>query len=474
MNKLKLCAVGLLVTLLGLLLITGVNAQGGVTPTPDQITVAGTRAAVETRTVLLQATDPITDLQIIPLDLHRADGETVLPASAIQVELTSDEIASNAPLTVPLTVDLQGVPSGKFSGKLLVRYHGGTLSLPLSVTVKDRCPLPLLVLLVGVGLSVTISAYRAQGRPRDRVLTRMGQLQAQMRGDDKLAEPFQTRIDDHLWDVEMALKAEDWKEAKQAVKKAEEIWKHWRKSRDDWLAQLDYHIELVQRLQDEPDVRYIQMLRGDLKDALRKALDGEEPHKLRKRLDEIVQQINRYVRLQGQLDELNELRNRLQNDKAERWRLKAQAFQCRLNDLDPGDDEAYKALQGELEKDIAKLAQEVSRQQDVTKAELESTARGLSSGRFKLLARPPSTRKITAEAVTDAGLRLRLFTLTSYAIAVVMLAGAGFGELYVANASFGANVWGDYFALLAWGFSAEATRAAVTEMVRGWGLPGLE
>lgn len=38
----------------------------------------------------------------------------------------------------------------------------------------------------------------------------------------------------------------------------------------------------------------------------------------------------------------------------------------------------------------------------------------------------------------------------------------------------GANAWGDYFALLVWGFGAEATRAAVTGMVRNWGLPGIE
>jgi hypothetical protein len=466
--------VGLLATLLGLLLVTGVRAQGGVTPTPDQITVAGQRGAVETRTVLLQATDPITDLQIIPLDLHRADGETVLPASAIQVELSSDEIASNAPLTVPVTVDLHGVPSGKFSGKLLVRYHGGTLNLPLSVTVKDRWLPPLLVLAVGIGLSVGVSSYRAKGRPRDRVLTRVGQLRAQMRGDAELAEPFQTRIEAHLVDVESALQAENWEEAKQAVKKAEATWIRWRKGRDDWLAQLTYHSELIQKLQDEPDVPYIQTLRRDLEDALRETPDMEGPHKLRERLDEVAQQINRYVRLQGQLDELNELRTRLPADQTEQWRLKAQSFQRRVHDLDPKDEQAYDKLQKELEKAIGELAQQASQRRGVVKTSLESTTRGLGAKVLELLAPPPSAREITTEATTDAGRRLRLFTWASYAIAVAMLAGAGFGELYVANATFGANAWGDYFALLAWGFGAEATRAAVTEMVHGWGLPGLE
>lgn len=91
-----------------------------------------------------------------------------------------------------------------------------------------------------------------------------------------------------------------------------------------------------------------------------------------------------------------------------------------------------------------------------------------------MLAPPPSAREISKEETSKARLRLRLFTWASYVIALAMLVGAGFGELYVTNETFGANAWDDYFALLAWGFGAEATRATIAEMVRGWGLPGLE
>ena len=58
--------------------------------------------------------------------------------------------------------------------------------------------------------------------------------------------------------------------------------------------------------------------------------------------------------------------------------------------------------------------------------------------------------------------------------ALPFLAGAGFAELYIANPTFGANAWGNYFALLAWGLGAEATRAAVAQMVRSWALPGVK
>ena len=121
---------------LGLLTFTAVSAQTSVTATPSQLTIAGTRGETETRTLLLRATDPITGLHVIPLDLSRADGNAVLPADAIRVTLPTDEIAADTPLTFPVQVDLHGAPSGKFSGELLIDYHGGSLTVPMTVTVK--------------------------------------------------------------------------------------------------------------------------------------------------------------------------------------------------------------------------------------------------------------------------------------------------------------------------------------------------
>ena len=72
------------------------------------------------------------------------------------------------------------------------------------------------------------------------------------------------------------------------------------------------------------------------------------------------------------------------------------------------------------------------------------------------------------------GWRLRWFTGVSYAIALLFLVGGGFSQLYVDNPTFGANPVKDYFALLAWGFGAEASRDAVTKMIQGWGIRGIE
>ncbi len=473
MKRFKLCVVGLVVLTLGLLLAATVGAQGGVTATPTHLTVAGTRGAVETRSWLLRTDDPITDLQVVPLDLARTDGDAVLPASAIQAALPADQIAADDLLTVPVTFDLHGVPSGEFSGELLISYHGGTLTVPTTVSVKDPWPLPLGTLIVGVALGVVVSAYRARGRPRDETLMRVGQLRAQMRADADLAGPFQTRIEVYLVDLEAALQAEKWEDAQKTMEQAEAVWTRWRKGRADWQAQLAYHAELAERLEDlNVEAPYIQSVRRGLEDTIRDAPDLEGPDKLRDQLRPLAQQINRYVQLQARLDELNATRTRLPEDQAEPWRLKAQGLQRHLENLKPDDEAAYQTLQDKVKADITELTQLVSQ---VGRIEIAKVGRGLDETVLRLLAPAPSARPLTTEEeVTGARARLRLFTWATYAIAVAFLAGAGFSELYIPNAAFGANAWGDYFALLAWGFGAEATRAAIVQLARGWGLPGIE
>ena len=83
---------------------------------------------------------------------------------------------------------------------------------------------------------------------------------------------------------------------------------------------------------------------------------------------------------------------------------------------------------------------------------------------------PPLHKQISAGDAAAAESRLRYFAWASYLIALVLLGLAGFNELYAAKLTFGANPWADYTTLFAWGFGAEATRAAVTDLVKNWGI----
>jgi len=461
-----------MVLLLGVVSVGGVRAQEAVTVTPSQLTVAGMRGTRETRTLLISASDEIAGIELIPLDLLRADGVQVFPAKAIQAKLPAERVAAGGVLTVPVTFALSGMPSGEFTGELLIRYQSGSLTLPVTVRVKDHWLPPLLVLVVGVVLGWGVSLYRSRGRPRDEILVRVGRLRAQMQADEELATEFRSRIEGHLVDGEAALDAEKWEEAQGALEQAEALWLKWRKWRGDWVDQLYYHAELSERLKDlGVDSPYARAVNRGVEDALRDAPDLEGPNKLRERLETLAQQLNRYDRLKSRLSEANRVRAKLSPDQGEAWRQKAIAWQCRFDALEPDDESGYQTLLDELEAAIAEmsaLVQPVPVGVGMPIAGVGDVAMPMGHG---LMTLPPSVRPWSQEGDVDAARRrLQWFRWGSYAIAVALLAGAGFGEMYVARATFGASPWGDYFGLLAWGFGAEASRAAVTEVIHGWGL----
>lgn len=478
----RLALIGTLVLLCGALWTAAATAQTpGLTVTPSALTIAGTRGMGATRTLLLRTTEPITGLQTIPLDLPNAAGEVVLPAAALTVALPATEIAAGGLLTVPVTVALRGVPSGRFSGELLLHYSGGALSVPVTVTVKDPPWGAAAVTLIGVALGVWMNRYRAQGRPRDALLVRIGQFRAPLQAEtafETQASAFKDRIDGLLYTVEALMQAEQWTQASQVLDQVQELWGRWHNARAEWLVQFRYADELEARLKEWTDGGlYVQSLRRELEDARRDTPDLPTqpgvtgPEEFQQRLDRIAQAANRYLRLKERVDELNQLGQA----------SAATAFQRRLNELAWTAETDLQKLEQELETAVVEArkatppaATETFRDAGMTAFSLEGakTPGVFASAVSWLLGAPAVSTRTPAQQAQQARQRLNWFTLISYAVAVLLLAGAGFGELYVARAEFGANPWGDYFALLAWGFGAETARASITETLSRWGLPG--
>ncbi len=477
----------LFISILSLLLTTTpALAEQKVTVTPSNLTVMGTRCLVFNlkcttvkRNLLLKTDQALTNPQILSLDLNRADGGTVLPATAIRPTLSSSSIQPNQPISIPVQFDFNQVQSGEYSGVLLVNYAGGELPIPITVRLKDFWLLPLLVLVLGVALGMGVSAYRAEGMARDEILVQVGRLRTQMRADSQLAQSFQTKIAGYLVDVETALENKRWEAAQQAVAQAQTVWDKWRKGREDWLAQLEYRDLLAKRLKDEvpnPDAFYMQVVRSQLENTVRETADKESPQQLRKCLEDLQQQINRYLQGQARLDQFNQLITEVMPDKEQFWKLKSQRFQQGLDSLSPTDHEAFNNWKQQVETAIEELVQALEQQATTEAASTPSLIIARSFNNTvppHLLAPVPSARPLP-DPVQAARKRLRWFNWLSYAIAVVLLAGAGFGQLYVAKPTFGANSWSDYFALFAWGFGAEVTRDAVTKVVRDWKLPGFK
>lgn len=67
----------------------------------------------------------------------------------------------------------------------------------------------------------------------------------------------------------------------------------------------------------------------------------------------------------------------------------------------------------------------------------------------------------------QATLSAKRLCMTNFAVFAKIFVGSYFGKgIDWTKPTFGANGWGDYFALLALGFGAEATRNVVTQVAR--------
>ncbi len=454
-----------------------------ISATPSQITIAGTRGAIETRRVLFTANGEVKGIKIIPLDLTRADDRAVLSATAITGEPPSTQIKANDPLIIPLTFNLNNSPSGEFKGEVRVQYDGGKLAIPVTVKIKDFWLPPLAALLLGIGLSIFITRYREQGKPRDELLVRAGQLRGEMRSDPELDRFFRARIEALLIDSAAALSSEKWEEAKRSIEQAETVMARWHKGRGDWRPQLDYRDGLIKQLENQFGQKdklpaYLLAVRRGIEDAGRNAPDLAGPDKLRDELDRLARQINRYSRLNQQMQTLTSRLRQLPAPPGETL-VKARRLQQDLNDLSPGDDQGAERLRGEIESLQTEIEKLLAQQPKPAPVAVPKGSFGIGDfGQeltlLNLISPAPSANPLEITTGEGAGARLKWFWRVSYATAVIILAGVGFGELYVLKPTFGANWWTDYFALLAWGFGAEATRAAVIDWMRGQGVVGLK
>jgi hypothetical protein len=469
----------MLVAILFWLLLAPVEAQDALSVRPSQITVARAYGAVEQRTLLLSATRLITDVQIIPLDLSSADGTRNLVGTAtISYTLPVDQLDSNDAITVPLHIYLGAAQSSEYKGDLLVRYSGGELVVPVTVRVKDQWGLPLLTIALGVIFGMALSTYRSRLQPRDDIRVRDAQLQTRMRADQRLPTTFQDQLRSHLMTMEVALRADDWTAARTALNAAELVWDRWNSNADGWLRQLNYAQSFEDTLRQIPsDVTYGQALRRTLADTIRLAPTLDGPHLLRDQLDPIALQINYYLRIITKLRALAERRMLLpeQQDK-DFWGRKINDLIMQLENARPGDSTALQTLEGTIKTQEEALEAAIQ----AAKPEGGEVARsyGAPVAPGALPPAPVAAAPVTGQRPgwLPAGgwpaLRLIAFICVSYLVGLGLLIWAGFAQLYGAQPTFGSNFLTDYFALFGWGFGAEATRASVSELLRGWiGLP---
>ena len=530
----KVLRIAALVVGLLLVFPSGLAAQDAITITPAQLTLQGVQGQSQTRNVVIQSATPLSDLTLIPMELASAEAGVLLPTVAAGASSPTDLPANtplSVPLQFDLSGVRAGVYTGEV---LINYADGSrTVPVQVSVKAQPWWPLAALIAGVGLGVGVSNYRAKGRPRDEVMVRLGQLRTQMKVDGElQTLGKPFYDRLTAELVDVEAALEAQQWDAGQTAADEAAAVWNRWRRGRPDWIVQLTAYAGFVDRLDGADDEsRFIAELAQAAEDILRSTPDLEGPQTLRAQMLPLTDLVNTYLALDARIQTLAKIGPRGKAQAAAlRQQLEqqspladnaAQALETLGTDIEAalaklrkadlaklldqyrdllgeGADEAtapalylarIDALPGagttadsvylELRADLMEAVSAAQEAADDSLGSDHTPFSGIGSalGGLAEMIRPQlmtALPEVRVQALADGSLgakrRLRWFTWTTYGVAVVLLALAGFVELYSLRPDFGSQGVGDYFTLLAWGFGAEATRSAVADMIQSWGV----
>ena len=490
--------------MLGLLFSDPALAEAKVLVTPEALTVTGMRGAVprETRTLALRSTAPVSNLRVYVFDLYNTDRDRIFPKRLITVPPAIAQLNIDNLENLPVEFNLQEAPSGEFQGNLLLTYQGNETSVPIIVRVKDPWYLPFALLAFGVILGTTVSSYSRWGRTTDEVTVSLENVRTQLESDKELPPSFASRISTCLVDAKLARDTKQLESARQLITEARTVWSKWFRQRVEWLEALKVGTALKANLTSLPSpdsqTRYIQAVQRDLKDTLTRVVDFANPTELGQHINRLSRQQAFYLRVSYQLMNMQKMLDDFKSSKLEsgdREQLqtlkeKTANLRQQLGNLLPSEQPEQVELQvieAELNQTIAAFEALKHKAEDGRPDDIGEFKRGQgksvdgqtapSEPVVQIPISPPSEipsfsadenpiLKGIAVLIPNPNRRLQIFSFAGYLTTIAFLAGTGFNQLYLQRPTFGADGLRDYFALLAWGFGAEATRSAVTNALR--------
>jgi len=449
------------------------SSGNSLTVLPTSINLAATTGDTKERILVLKATQPITMPRVLQLDLLRADNGNNLPLNTIYLkQALPPTLTSNTEYTELLTINLANAPRGEYSGNLLLTYEGGSQTLSVNIKVKDGWCFPLVLLILGVLVGMVVTNYRGRGLVRDRHLVLGQDLSRQIARDPALHDPdtqpysgplpmpadygvgkvFRNQLDNDLREAVTALEVQHWDEAGQALDHASTTLNRWRKARLGWISQLRVVKELETDISAEPGLassRNLQQLHQAILDAQLKAATLDTPQALRDLVDPERLAFLDYQSLSILITKVTEPGK---NDE----------FRTALDNLLPLTDKDYLQHYGDLKALVIAEPKVAPPKPAVGSLEVGSS----------------TDKDYAAAAVWEpvrgddrlAAPKIFVFRWATFGLAVGLLAITGFINLYVNNATFGANGVTEYFGLVLWGFGAETTRSAVAQLVQNWGI----
>ncbi|HLL84229.1 MAG TPA: hypothetical protein VK420_16320, partial [Longimicrobium sp.] len=197
--------------------------------------------------------------RLFALDLHSADG-TAIEGSRISGSITvagGAAAASGAPSRWTATFPLAGVRSGKYTGRILLPRDSGlavsSVTIPVTLHVRDSPLWPLLVLLSGLLLVMALRKYRDGRLEQDNRYLEIADAEALIVTDPHLADPagLAAPFRERLASLLRAAVTRVEKGASGPIaelKEADALWLAWQAGRPSWVAGLEMDRSGIERL----------------------------------------------------------------------------------------------------------------------------------------------------------------------------------------------------------------------------------
>ncbi len=413
--------------------------RGDLVLEPDAFEISGMSSSAYTRAfVLTQGLDGKMRAAL-PLNLQNEHGSD-LPTDALQLHEIGGMAASELG-AFRLDLDLSGVAAGTYRGDILLVHDGGSYRMPARVQVAHQPFLPFLVLFLGVAAGRVLTQYQEGGRVRDGLLVAWSRL-PRVDGSD-LHQAWAKRLASVELDFTTAMRREAFDEAREALHLAERIWMSWTRDGEEWKKVQEFATDLVQRHRlDQGDQTFVSGAHDAVQRALRDGPGHLDPTVTRDALTAVKGSVARFRALEDQL-------NRVDDGGDEVLRSTAKDLNRRLDRLDYGDDAGL----SELENDAAALP---SREEEDSAMHGGPLSFGI--GGEDSLGVPAMGFGGPLPDPEQAERQLNWYARATGLLAVLVIAIAGFTELYSSDPTFGANPWSDYVGLLFWGLFSESAR----------------
>ncbi|HMO57183.1 MAG TPA: hypothetical protein PKA05_12235 [Roseiflexaceae bacterium] len=467
-------------------------AQQVVTADPLQLTVAGEVGQRTERVVILTASAPVSGVSTLLTQFVRADNAAALTQSAVTIGEAATTIDGGNRIALPISFDLSGAASGEYLGSLIVSYNSDgvptSTAIPVMVSIKDGPWGALFVLVLGVAIASLISIYRAELQPRDELAMRSDRLRSQVaRSSQGMYSAFQQAFGRQFDLVSLALQSSRLDQARQLLDETETLLATWVQARGEWVRLGEFAAEIVNNLVARGVVEgstFDRSIRQQVADALSASVPARDPATLQAQLNQSAALVNTYLRAKARVDDLGDVLKQTEAEQKHAKRDEEFARQALVLREQLAGATAEETTLTDIESRAEALAEELKALPPVPRAGMLSGEGGVGATVTRVFQqRAPelftqlalSVSKITPPTTgsgSAAAWRIWAFRMARFVIAIAFLAGAGFAELYIGKATFGANWWSDYFTLLLWGFSSEMSRAAITDLTRNLGIPG--